>query len=401
MKREYFIFFLLALSLTNFFCGHSKKKSSAIHSFNGENGATPKGTLTLVDDKLYGYTSAGGKHNKGVIFRVDTTGKNYTVLYNYEDGSSNGLGKESHHDAMLFLNGTLYGAALFGGDNNSGVIFKINPDGTGYAPLHIFKGGNDDGSHPHSGVIVIDSVLYGLTAEGGKGGKGTIYKMNPDGSDFSVLYSFDKETGHNPHGRLTLGSDRKTLYGITKTGGSDNFGVIFSFNPNDSLYKVLHTFKSDKSNGTTTEHGYLVRNENKLFGLTKMGGANNKGVIYSLNEDGSDFQLLHSFGDKSGDGKSPFGSLIYNNGFLYGTTQEGGENEKGSIFRISPDGKIYEIIHSYETETSGEYPIDNVIFNKDGTIVYCYGQQGGEFDDNGKKKFGTIIRINPDEVSRK
>jgi uncharacterized repeat protein (TIGR03803 family) len=289
------LIFLFIFGMLNFYCSHSKKKSEAIHSFDGTNGATPKGTLTLVNNTLYGYTSAGGKHGKGVIFKMDDTGKDFKVVYDYQDGEDNGLGNESHHDAMYYYDSALYGAALYGGIKNNGVIFKINSDGDGYQPIHIFNGGPDDGAHPHSGVIALDSFFYGMTAEGGKGVKGTIYKMKPDGSQYSMLYSFEKETGHNPHGRLTLGSDGHTLFGTTKTGGADNVGVIFSYDLSDSNYKVIHTFQKDKNNGHTTEHGYLVLADYKLFGMTNFGGEKDKGVIYSINEDGTDFKIIHSF----------------------------------------------------------------------------------------------------------
>jgi uncharacterized repeat protein (TIGR03803 family) len=395
IKKSVFIFFII-FCLSNLYCGNSKKKSIAIHSFDGTAGATPKGTLTLVNNKLYGYTSGGGKNGKGVIFMMDDTGKNFKVVYDFVDGADNGLGNESHHDALYYYDSALYGAALYGGIKDNGVIFRINPDGTGYKPIHIFEGGPDDGAHPHSGVIAVDSFFYGMTAEGGSGHKGTIYKMKPDGSEYSILYSFQKETGHNPHARLTLGTDGHTLFGIARTGGTDNLGVIFSYDLSDSNYKVLHNFQKDKKNGYTPEHGYLTLADNKLFGMTKYGGEKDKGVIYSINQDGSDFKIIHSFKPEDKDGKSPFGSLYYSNGFLYGTTQEGGENDKGTIFRISPNGRIYEIIHSFDVETSGEYPIDNVILNDEGTVFFCYGQQGGEHDQTGKKEYGTIVRIDED-----
>lgn len=50
----------------------------------------------------------------------------------------------------------------------------------------------------------INNVFFGMTAEGGSEGKGVIYKINPDSSGFSVLYSFNKSTGHNPHGKTDV-----------------------------------------------------------------------------------------------------------------------------------------------------------------------------------------------------
>lgn len=369
------------------------KNVSVLHSFNGEDGDTPKGTMTLVNNMLYGYTSAGGSGGKGVIFKIDTSGNGYSVLYNFTDGEDNGMGNEPHHDAMLYYNNALYGAALYGGSGNNGVIFKINTDGSGYSPVHIFKAGVDDGAHPHSGVLAVNNVFYGATAEGGKDGRGVIYKMNPDGSDFSVLYSFIKSTGHNPHCRLTLGSDGHTLYGTTKTGGGDGEGVVYGFDLTSSKYTVLHTFQKNKDNGYTTEHGFITRSNNRLFGMTHYGGANDKGIIYSLNEDSSDFKIIHSFGSGEKDGESPYGSLQLSNGFLYGTTQAGGKDGRGTIFRIDTSGKKYEAILLFDKPTTGEYPIDNVIINNDGTQIFCYGQEGGEFAQTGKKKNGTIVKV--------
>jgi uncharacterized repeat protein (TIGR03803 family) len=365
-----------------------------LHSFNGTDGDTPKGTMTLADNTLYGFTSAGGQNNKGVIFSIDTSGSGFKVLYNYEDGDNNGTGNEPHHDAMLSYNNSLYGVTAYGGNGNNGVIFNINTDGSGYKPIHVFTGKKNDGSHPRSGVLELNSVFYGTTAEGGKDGKGVIYKINPDGSEFSILYSFVKSTGHNPHCRLTLGSDGHTVFGTSKTGGSDGVGVVFAFDLSSSQYNVLHTFQKSKDNGYTAEHGFVTRSNKKLFGLTHFGGEYDKGVIYSLNEDGSDFKIMHSFGSDSKDGISPYGSLQLSNGYLYGTTQGGGKDDRGTIFRIDTNGNGYETIFKYEKATTGEYPIDNVVLNSDGSMLYSFGQEGGEFAQTGTKKFGTIISLN-------
>lgn len=401
---------LLVIGFSNIHCSkvqksHVKKNFEVLNSFIGTDGDIPKGTLTLVGNNLYGYTSGGGLYEKGVIFKVDTTGNNFLVLYNFTDGANNELGNEPHHDAMLYYNNTLYGATVYGGNNNYGVIFKINLDGTGYSPVHIFKGGVDDGAQPHSGVLAVDSFFYGTTAEGGLEGRGTIYKMKPDGTEFSVLSSFQKSTGHNPHCRLTLGSDGHTLYGTTKSGGADGVGVVFSFDLADSNasanYKMIHSFhKKDKKNGYTTEHGFVTRSNTKLYGLTHYGGEHDNGVIYSLNEDGSDFQIIHSFDSKTKDGFSPYGSLQLSNGFLYGTTQDGGENIRGTIFRIDTEGKNYKTILSFDKPTSGEYPIDNVIFNSSGTTLFCFGQEGGRNAQTGTKKYGTIIKMNLSDLKK-
>lgn len=373
---------------------HSQWNAGVLHSFNGSDGAISKGSLTLFGTTIYGRTSSGGANGEGVIFKIETDSSGFQVLYDFQTGSSNMLGKEPHHDAMLYYDDNLYGTALEGGDDDNGVIYRISLTGKDYTALHVFQGGNNDGAQPHSGVILVEDVFYGITAAGGTHGNGTIYRMDPDGTDFSVLHSFHKSTGDDSHGRLTLGSDGHTLFGMTKTGGSQDLGVIFSFDLSDSNYTVLHAFTGSASDGSSTDHGFLTLSNDTLFGMTQFGGASNNGVIFSLNEDGTNFQILHSFGSSTNDGTNPYGSLQLSNGFLYGTTRKGGVNDEGTVFRINTSGTVYEIIHSLDVEVTGEYPIDNVVLSENGKEVYCLSQAGGMFDPTGNNQYGTIFELN-------
>ena len=150
----------------------------------------------------------------------------------------------------------------------------------------------------------------------------------------------------------------------------------------------------------TSEHGFLTLSNNRLYGLTHYGGQHDKGTVFSVNQDSSDFKIIHSFDDGSDDGFSPYGSLQIFNGILYGTTQEGGENKRGTIFRISTDGKKYETLLSFDKPTTGEYPIDNVILNDSGSELYCFGQEGGKYAETGKKKNGTIVKVDINKIKK-
>ena len=98
-------------NLINLQSGKAQWELGVLHSFNGADGATAKGSLTLVDSTLYGRTSAGGANGEGVIFKVNTDGSGFQVLYSFLTGSNNGLGKEPHHDAMLLVDTILFGTA--------------------------------------------------------------------------------------------------------------------------------------------------------------------------------------------------------------------------------------------------------------------------------------------------
>ncbi|MFC1785695.1 choice-of-anchor tandem repeat GloVer-containing protein, partial [Candidatus Neomarinimicrobiota bacterium] len=115
----------------------------------------------------------------------------YTVLYEFQDGRG---GSSLGH---LVVDGTIMYGMQPGGDHNKGVVFKIDIDGTDYTPLHHFTGSSTDGANPSSASLVLDgTTLYGTAQSGGNPGGGVIFKINTDGSGYSNIYNF----GYSPDG---------------------------------------------------------------------------------------------------------------------------------------------------------------------------------------------------------
>lgn len=365
-----------------------------LQPFSGINGANPWGSLTLVDNQLYGRTRIGGASDNGVVFTLATDGSGMTDLYSFTAGKDNGTGNQPHHDALLYNNGLLYEVTLRGGTGNNGVAFSLTTSSDhAYAVLHRFAGHPDDGAEAHSGFLLLSNRLYGMTADGGAHDKGTIFSMNLDGSDYHMLYSFTKATGDEPHGRLTVGSDGHTLFGMTRLGGKSDDGVIFTFDPATSKYSVIHEFTGGAADGALPFHGYLTLSDDQFVGVTTKGGSADQGTAFALHQDGSGFHLLHTFGSTANDGTYPKGSLTLSNGYLYGTTFAGGKEGDGTVFRIADQGDSYDRLGYFGGSQTGAYPFDNVVVSADGNTLYGMTGAGGADDPDCHKTYGTIFSV--------
>src|SRR5205823_6233134 len=111
--------------------------------------------------------------------------------------------------------GNLYGTTMGGGSGSQGTVFKLAPDGT-ETLLHEFTGGTE-GAEPWGGLIADrEANLYGTTRFGGDNYSGTVFRITPDGGK-TVLHSFSDNDGTHPFAGLTKGK-KGSFYGTTNDG---------------------------------------------------------------------------------------------------------------------------------------------------------------------------------------
>src|SRR5208337_4763339 len=137
----------------------------------------------------------------------------------------------------LVLSGTtLYGMATYGGVTNGGVtsgngtVFKLEADGTGFTVLKSFEGGSD-GGNPQGGLVVSGATLYGIAQTGGNAD--TLFRMNADGSGYAPLNGSSGAASLTVPGLVLDGS---TLYGITAPIPFSGNATVFEFDTNDSAF---------------------------------------------------------------------------------------------------------------------------------------------------------------------
>ena len=175
-----------------------------------------------------------------------------------------------------------------------------------------------------------------MTGAGGSGGRGIVFRMNEDGTGFSIMHSFTFATGdgYGPRGEL-LTLVGNTLYGITYQGGALGPGTVFRINTDGSGYGLVHSFANSPTDEPIRRQQRPAGGRFDFYGMTASGGADALGAVFGMNIDGSGYEVLHSFAGGSLDGSNPFGTLIEFNGLLYGSTSGGGSANDGILFSIA------------------------------------------------------------------
>lgn len=307
------------------------QKNFSSNAFNAPQSGLIKGS----DGKLYGMIMAGGAPSNGVVFSILPDGTQYSILHNFNFTT----GQRPFGNVMEASNGYLYGMTYDGGVNNTGVLFKISKDGSGFSKLYEFPGFSTGGSfHPLGGLIeASDGAFYGMTAEGGAGGYGVLFAIKKDGAGYTNLVEFGGVAkGSAPRGDVLQGPDGY-LYGLTASGGNSNFGVLFKVKTDGTDFIKLVDFDG-ATKGSYPGATLILGNDGKLYGMTRSGGSQDKGVIFSVNTDGTSFAKLFDF-DGQNSGTWSHGKLVQSSdNYLYGMTNQGGTSDLGVAFKIKTDG---------------------------------------------------------------
>jgi uncharacterized repeat protein (TIGR03803 family) len=317
--------------------------------------------LTLSDGILYG--------TGGTIYKVSTNGSGFAVVHQFTGGSE-GLVPVGR---VSVSGNTIYGVTRRGGIINGfeeyGIIYRVNTDGSDFTVLHRFNKAGGDGYWPAFGLILSGSTLYGTTLVGGAFGDGVVFKINTNGTGYQNLHSFNFATdGAQPQCELTLIGN--TLFGTTAFGSLlmfPNGGMLFKIGLDGAGFAVLYTF----SNLFPVQNEFLNR-------LTPVGDTlcgvgydvnTDQSSLYIINTNGTGFQIIHQLPTGSSFG----GVLTWTGSALLGSWHDSassGGDPSGGIFQVDTDGTGYHVINTFAGTSA--YAAD-LVFS--GTTLY-----GGRFD---------------------
>ena len=390
---------------------------------NAVTGASPGGSqpdtrpVLGPQNTVFGMTYTGGANGNGLIYKYDLATKKYSIVHSFSALDANGFNEDGATPGVALTRGPgdiFYGMASSGGSHGTGTVFSVTAAGK-FEVLHDFSAlnaekHNEDGADPLRTIVVGgDGNLYGTTRLGGKNGLGVTWTINRSGA-FVVLHEFTPSEGHAAS--LLLARDG-FFYGCAvfpnPTLGS---GVLYRMDPSGKHFEVLYKFTPVNAGGANEDgaecYEPLVERENGVFFGTAMYGGNGNGVVfrYSLAQP-HHLDVIHNFSvcETSSDvcinpdGANPYTRLTARgDGALYGTASSGGGGGSGVVYRVRPD-EAFEVLHTFAAvnpvtgaNVDGAAPDFGVIFAEDDSLIGM-ADAGGKGDATYGYGNGTLYRL--------
>jgi len=224
---------------------------------------------------------------------------------------------------------------------------------------------------------------------------------------FYPVFLFGGTNGNEPMAALVQGTDG-SLYGTTAYGGPGfsypyyaGDGTVFKLSGGGAL-TTLHNFCSQSGcpDGELPYAGLVQGADGNFYGTTEFGGVNGAGTVFKITPTGT-LTTLYNFCSQSlcTDGEIPGAALIQAaDGYLYGTTEDGGAgvyefpNGGGTVFKVTPDGKLttlYSFCSSGGVCPDGQGTYAALVQATDGDFYGTTGYGGA----NGNA--GTVFKITP------
>jgi uncharacterized repeat protein (TIGR03803 family) len=389
---------------------------TVLHSFTANpsnaDGANPSGSLYLSGNTLYGTTVYGGSVGWGTVFSLGTDGSAFSTIYNFSDGSDGA----NPSGGVILSNNTLYGTASRGGTSDTGTLFALGSNGSGFNILHTFTARandsfglytNSDGAYPLVGLTLSGGVLYGTANEGGAAGHGTVFSISTSGSGFMTVHSFSSGTGtsYSSAGVLLLGN---VLYGANY--GNLGNGTVFAVNTDGSLFTNHYAFTSGHVNGVgvlTNSDGAnprskLILSGNTLYGTAEYGGTFGNGTVFAITTDGTIFRTLHNFGPggynsiglyANADGVNPSAELTLSGNRLYGTASAGGSAGNGTVFALNLDGTGFTNLYNFTATSPYPQQTNSDGANPSGGLILSGYNLYGTTSYGGNSGNGTVFKL--------
>jgi uncharacterized repeat protein (TIGR03803 family) len=331
------------------------------------------------DGNLYGTTFIGGLSDNGTLFEIAKGTTSITTIASFD-----GTNGSSPNSVTFDSNGDLFGTTTQGGVDIRGTLFEIPKGSTSLTTIANFNGTN--GYEPSAVTFDSSGDLFGTTEEGAPGydsgyaapNDGTVFEVSKGSTSITTVSYFDTVNLTEPESAVMFDSGGD-LFGTTVQGGADDDGSVFEIRAGSTVVTTVASFDGD--NGANPYAGVTIDSAGNLFGTSENGGAADNGTVFEIANGSTSITTLATF--DGANGAFPWGGVTFDsNGNLFGTTVNGGNDQDGTIFEIPKVGASLTSLASF-SGTDGANPYDPVTFDSRGNLFGTtnYGGLGYQSGD--------------------
>jgi uncharacterized repeat protein (TIGR03803 family) len=207
-----------------------------------------------------------------------------------------------------------------------------------------------------------------------------------------VLWNFaGGSDGSEPWSNYFISDAKGNLYAATAAGGTYSAGTVFMLSP-AGKGTVLYEFTGTNGDGNGP-HGRLAFDANgNIYGTTQGGGTNGTGTVYRLSPKsggGWTEKVIYNFSATGADGTAPSaGMTIAADGTMYSTTPDGGAFGAGAVFSLKKTSKGWKqtVIQSLNGSSNGGFPYEGLMMDTAGNLY-------GAAPTGGASGQGVIYRL--------
>ncbi len=199
----------------------------------------------------------------------------------------------------------------------------------------------------------------------------------------STIYNFagNGTSGANPWYVTLVQGTNGNLYGTTYNGGKYSLGTVFNVSTTGSQ-KIIYSFRGGLD-GANPTGGLTLGTDGNFYGTTQQGGTNSEGTVFKITPTGT-LTILHNFNTFK-DGAFPWGPpILATDGNFYGTTSGGGMQSQGIVYTITSSGTFTQI-YRFDV-THGFSPIAPPTQGTDGFLYIPVSLGGSNY-------CGTILQM--------
>jgi uncharacterized repeat protein (TIGR03803 family) len=169
------------------------------------------------------------------------------------------------------------------------------------------------------------------------------------------------------------------------------FGMLVLFVPSGYAQKFSVIYDFGSGGGQDPEQpsysGIIAQGRDGNLYSTAPNSQENYGAAFKITSSGA-LTVLYSF-TSGANGANPYSGLaLGTDGNFYGTTELEGNNNAGTVFKITPGGQ-FSVLYTFTGGTNGSYPYAAPIQARDGNL---YGTTAGDYDYG---SYGSVYQLTP------